>query len=82
MTRAHRLHVLSTVLLAVGFAGNTWWLLYSSFGPGGVPIGLALLVPLFLLAGLGGLVLGAVAVVLGRRDRRTPPGPAPRPVRS
>ncbi|QWS33781.1 hypothetical protein [Curtobacterium aetherium] len=82
MTRAHRLHVLSTVLLAVGFAGVAWMLLYSSFGPVGVPIGLALLMPLFLLAGLVGLVLGVVAVVLGRRDRRTPRRPGPLPVRS
>jgi hypothetical protein len=66
MARAHALHVLSTVLLAVGFVGVTWSLLYSAFGPPGVPIGLGLLLPLFLLSGAAGLVVGSVAFVLRR----------------
>jgi hypothetical protein len=70
MTEAQKLHVISTVLLAVGFVGVAWSLLYSSFAPPGVPIGLVLLMPLLLATGAGGLVVGVFAFALARRDRR------------
>jgi hypothetical protein len=70
MTAARVLHVISTVLLAVGFVGVAWSLLSSNFGPPGVPIGLVLLMPLFLASGAGAVVVGVIAFALARRGCR------------
>ncbi|PZE70819.1 hypothetical protein DEJ27_07115 [Curtobacterium sp. MCPF17_018] len=65
MTTARTLHWISTAMLAVGFLG-VGALLYDAFsGPegGGANIGLGIIMPVCLLAGVVGLALGAVAVV-------------------
>ena len=73
MTNAQKLHTLSTVMLALGFISLAALFLASTFAPegGGVPIGLGLLLPVAVGGGLGGLVLGVIAFVLGLRRRRS-----------
>jgi hypothetical protein len=65
MATARTLHWISTVLLAVGFLG-VGALMYDAFyGPegGGANIGLGIVMPVCLLAGVVGLALGAAALV-------------------
>ncbi|PYY44195.1 hypothetical protein DEJ03_12200 [Curtobacterium sp. MCLR17_043] len=64
MTAARTLHWISTAMLAVGFLGVGALLYDASYGPegGGANIGLGILMPVCLLAGVVGLALGAAAV--------------------
>lgn len=65
MTTARTFHLISTLLLAVGFFGVGALMFDANYGPegGGANIGLGLLMPLCLGSGVVGIAMGIAALV-------------------
>lgn len=85
MTTARTFHLISTLLLAVGFLGVGALMFDASYGPdgGGANIGLGLLMPLCLGSGVVGLAMGIAALATtwsatrAARSRQACPGHLP-----
>lgn len=69
------LHVVSTIMLAIGFLGAGAYVVDVNFGStdGGANIGLGIIVMFSLVAGALGLVLAVVALVAGVLGPRVTP---------
>lgn len=85
MTTARTFHLISTIGLAFGFLGVGAVMFDANYGPegGGANIGLGLLMPLCLGAGVIGIAMGIAALVTtwsagrGARSRQPRPGHLP-----
>lgn len=85
MTTARTFHLISTIGLAIGFLGVGAVMFDANYGPegGGANIGLGLLMPLCLGAGVIGIAMGIAALVTtwsagrGARSRQPRPGRLP-----
>ncbi|MBF4609566.1 hypothetical protein [Curtobacterium sp. VKM Ac-1393] len=81
MTTARTFHLISTLLLTVGFLGVGALMFDANYGPegGGANIGLGLLMPLCLGSGVIGIAMGIAALVTrwsaGRAARSRQPRP-------